>query len=124
MQKESVPHERACQGLAGLRISVLPLAWETNVRANFLLSLCANTHISVELPKYIIIVLKLFGAAQRNVCLIVSGIRVIDWKCENAEQVDQFEQQPHNYMLRSKMIEAIAATYGQRIGGLTESSNP
>lgn len=41
-----------------------------------------------------------------------------------AEVIDQFEQQPHNYILRSKMIKAIAATYEQRIAGLTGSSNP
>jgi hypothetical protein len=33
-----------------------------------------------------------------------------------AERVDQFERQPYNYLLRSRMIEAIAATYQQQVG--------
>lgn len=75
-----------------------------------------SPHISADLDEFI---LNFSQGAGENVltndwqapvsALLTGHLRI-------AEHVDQFERQPYNYLLRSKMIEAIAATYQQRVG--------
>jgi len=75
-----------------------------------------SPHISADVDEFI---LNFSQCAGENVltddwqapvsALITSHLRI-------AEHVDQFERQPYNYRLRSKMVEVIAATYHQRVG--------
>lgn len=32
-----------------------------------------------------------------------------------ADSVNRFEREPHNYILRSRMVEAVASTYAERL---------